>query len=311
MPKLPVALLIDNENISRRAWHATNGGGAPDAVLLSYNGFPTNAISAWGGIVATLLRNTQPDRVIFCFDGHAKARKEMYPEYKAGREGLPEPLKKQLPVIRQLTEKLGFEYVHNPDEEADDVIVVLAESLGRDHEVVIASGDKDFAQCINARVSQIKPLTGGVWKRFGPLEVQQEYGVSPSQFATYLALMGDDVDNIPGFDGIAGGKAAKLLSGDPDSATLLARLAKMTKMTPEKAAEHLKFNLALTTARTNIDASIQRSTAPIEEGFELFAEYGCATAISRLTPLLLPGSKKADMDIAQRAAPAEAQMSLF
>ena len=123
-------------------------------MLTNSQGLPTNAVYGFLSMSVKLLKDVKPDYLVYCYDQPSPSfRKEIYPEYKANRGETPEDLIPQIPYIKKLTELMGIKGIGKENYEADDIIGSLAK-FGQDNklEVVIVSGDKDFAQLINDKV---------------------------------------------------------------------------------------------------------------------------------------------------------------
>ncbi|MCC6138275.1 MAG: DNA polymerase I [Bdellovibrionaceae bacterium] len=196
--------LVDVSSMFFRAYYAVRP-------LSTSKGLPTNAVYGFLSMVVKLLKDIKPDYVAFCFDRPEPSfRKDIYSEYKANRSEMPPDLIPQVPYIKRLTEAIGIPMFEKPGFEADDIIGTLAQ-LAKEHdiEVVIVSGDKDFAQLINERVTMLDTMKD---KIFNPAEVKAKWGVAPEQFIDYLALTGDASDNIPGVRGIGPKGAEKLIT---------------------------------------------------------------------------------------------------
>lgn len=178
--------------------------------LSNDKGMPTNALYGFLSMSVKLLRDIQPDYIAFCFDSKEPSfRSDIYPEYKANREEMPSDLVPQVPYVRKIAEELGVAILEKPGYEADDLIGTLTK-FGRqkDLEVVIVSGDKDFAQLVDTRVSMYDTMKEVHYDREG---VKAKWGVEPGQMIDYLALVGDSSDNVPGVRGIGPKGACKLL----------------------------------------------------------------------------------------------------
>ena len=196
--------LVDVSSMFFRAFYAVR-------MLSNSKGMPTNAIYGFLSMSIKLLKDVKPDYMVYCYDQPGPSfRKDIYEEYKANRSETPEDLIPQIPYIKQLTEVLGIPGIGKEKFEADDIIGSLTQfGLENKLEVVIVSGDKDFAQLINDKVSMfdtMKDVTYTVDK------VIEKWGVHPDQFIDYLAITGDSSDNIPGVKGIGPKGAQKLLS---------------------------------------------------------------------------------------------------
>lgn len=196
--------LVDVSSMFFRAYYAVRP-------LSTSKGLPTNAIYGFLSMVVKLIKDIKPDYIAFCFDRPEPSfRKEIYAEYKANRSEMPPDLIPQVPYIKKLTEALGIPIFEQPGFEADDIIGSLAQ-LSKTHglEVVIVSGDKDFAQLINEHITMLDTMKE---KTFTPDAVVEKWGVKPEQFIDYLAITGDASDNIPGVRGVGPKGAEKLLA---------------------------------------------------------------------------------------------------
>ena len=178
--------------------------------LSNPGGMPVNAIYGFLAMTVKLLREIRPDYMAFCFDrSEASFRKELDARYKANRSDMPEDLVPQVPYIRVLSEALGIPCLDKMGLEADDIIGTLTR-IGHEHglEVVIVSGDKDFAQLIKPGVFMYDTMKD---VRYDEAAVVEKWGVEPKKFIDYLAIVGDSSDNIKGIAGIGPKGAEKLL----------------------------------------------------------------------------------------------------
>ncbi len=179
--------------------------------LRTSSGLPTNALYGFLAMCIKLIRENRPDYLVFCFDRKEPSfRSELYEDYKANRSEMPEDLIPQMPYIRHITDKLGVLAVDQERYEADDVIGTLAVMGAKNGlEVSIVSGDKDFAQLVNERITLYDTMKN---VRLGREGVVEKWGVEPSQMIDYLAIVGDSSDNIPGVRGVGPKGAQKLLA---------------------------------------------------------------------------------------------------
>lgn len=174
-------------------------------------GLPTNALVGFLNMTVKLLKDEKPDYMVYCMDRKGPSfRNELFEEYKANRSEMPEDLVPQMPYIRKITESLGIPYLDKEGYEADDVIGSLAR-FGQEKglEVVIVSGDKDFAQLIGPHVSMLDTMKNVKYDEQGVLD---KWGIHPEQMIDYLAMVGDSSDNIPGVKGVGPKGAQKLLA---------------------------------------------------------------------------------------------------
>lgn len=195
--------LVDVSSMFFRAFYAI-------PPLSNDSGMPTNALYGFLSMTIKLLREIKPDYLAFCFDSKEPSfRVDMYPEYKANRAEMPENLVPQVPFVKKLTELLGVHQEAYPGYEADDIIGTLTRwGRERDLEVVIVSGDKDFAQLVAPFVTMYDTMKD---VRYDVEGVKAKWGISPEQMIDYLALVGDSSDNIPGVRGVGPKSAQKLL----------------------------------------------------------------------------------------------------
>lgn len=200
----PRLILVDGSALIYRAFFAI------PANFTTAAGLHTNAIYGFATMFRRILSGRQPERGAVVFDAPGPTfRDEKYPQYKEQRPPMDATLREQLPYIDRLVEAHEFPLLRVPGFEADDVIGTLArmgEAAGM--EVLIVSGDKDFAQLISARVSMIDTLQNIT---YDPELVRKKWGVAPEKFVDLLALVGDKVDNIPGVPGIGQKGASQLL----------------------------------------------------------------------------------------------------
>jgi len=245
-------LLVDGYNMAFRAFY-----GMPE--LTRADGFPTGALHGWVKTMWRLQDQEKPDGMLVFFDlGGSQDRLALHPEYKAQRKDTPEPLEKQIPVIKELTRAMGLVGVELDGVESDDLVAAQARVLaGAGHDVLIVSADKDFAQCVDERIKiLLPPPTANPklgWRVLDTPGVVEKFGVPPAQIAEYLALIGDTSDNIPGISGVGPKTAVKWFT---DHQSLEGIIAHAAELKPERfravvaqEADKLRMNLKLTTLR--------------------------------------------------------------
>lgn len=200
---LKALYLIDVSYFLFRAYYAL-------PPLKTSKGFPTQSLHGFLSMIFKLLREKKPEFMACCFDTKGPSfRADIFPEYKSHRKEIPEDLLMQFPYTKPLTQALGIPHFQRKSFEADDVIGSLAHYGKKNHlNVVIVSGDKDFAQLVDSRVSLLDTMKGIHYKED---EVKKKWGVFPHQMIDYLSLLGDASDNIPGVRGIGSKGAKKLL----------------------------------------------------------------------------------------------------
>lgn len=179
-------------------------------------GVNTSAALGFANTLVQLLENDKPEYIGVVFDmSKPTFRHELFPEYKANRQEMPEDLRKSIPYIRKLIEAFRIPIIEMEGFEADDVIGTLARKASDEgFTTYMMTPDKDYAQLVTDSILMYKPGKSGndneVW---GIEEVKQNFGIdSPLQVIDILGLMGDSADNIPGCPGIGPKNAQKLIS---------------------------------------------------------------------------------------------------
>ena len=149
--------IIDGSAIAYRSYF-----GMIRAGLTRSDGFPTGACYAFINSLLNLMENRDPDHVVMVFDASEKTfRHDIYPEYKATREAMPDDLVQQLPYIHDLTKALNIKVIIEPGFEADDVLGTLANKARAEGlEVYMVTGDKDLMQMLNDNIYMYKPGRG-------------------------------------------------------------------------------------------------------------------------------------------------------
>lgn len=203
-------MIVDGNSILNRAFYAIRLLTAPD-------GTPTNAIYGFLNIFYKYLNEQQPDCVAICFDVKRKTfRNDIYVDYKGTRKPMPEELRVQLPLIKEILTSLGFKVLGLENYEADDLIGTLSSAASREgNTAVIVTGDRDSLQLVDNNVTVLLPSTKmGKTETtvYTPEAVLENMGVTPEQIVDLKALMGDSSDNIPGVAGIGQKTAADLIS---------------------------------------------------------------------------------------------------
>lgn len=183
-------LLIDGSSFIFRAFYAVKNLTAP-------NGTPTNAIYGVINMLKQMQKKYTTPYWVCVFDAKGKTfRDDIYPEYKATRRETPEELKQQIPYIHEIIADLGIPVIVQEGVEADDVIATIAKHYStKNYKILVATGDKDFAQIVNENIKLINTMTNEELDIDG---VINKFGVLPEQIIDYLSLIGDTVDNVPG-----------------------------------------------------------------------------------------------------------------
>jgi len=283
-------LLVDALNVAYRAFYAIAG-------LTTSDGHPTNAVYGFIKTLTMLERVWKPTHCLVVFDGGTPPeRLKLLDTYKAQRKAMPDDLREQLKHMETYLDCSLLASVRLEEQEADDVIASVAgeaEASGMD--VLVMSGDKDLLQIVDEHVSVLFP--GKNDERVGPAEVLNKTGVTPAQIVDWLALTGDNSDNIPGVPGVGPKTAARWLREWGSLETIWGHLRELT---PEKLRQSLiqhkdavERNVRLMRLKRDIHClksvdDTKRGTPDIERLLHFFEEmeFHSLAKTMRETPLL-------------------------
>lgn len=249
-------VLIDGNSLINRAYYAL-------PLLTAKDGTPAGAVYGFANMLVRLIDEYAPRYIAVAFDMKAKTfRHNMFDGYKATRKGMPDDLAAQLPVLKEMLEKMGITYVEHEGWEADDIIGTLA----RAHRVHthILTGDRDSFQLID-------DTTDVLFTRKGISEVdvmteeslKERYDLTPSQVVDYKALAGDASDNIPGVPGIGDKRATELITRFGTVKDIYAHIDELTgklRENLEKGKESCEMSYALATIKTDCDIDVPLSS---------------------------------------------------
>ncbi len=202
-------LLFDGHSIANRAFY-----GVP--LLTNKNGQYTNAIFGFLNIMLSIIEKEKPDYLGIAFDLSAPTfRHQFSEEYKGNRKGMPEELRVQMPLLKQVLGAMHIQMISKEGFEADDVLGTLAkEGEKNGMQVTVVSGDRDLFQITSDQIEIKIPRTkktGTEIESFFAKDVIETYGVTPTEFVDVKGLMGDSSDNIKGVPGIGEKTAVKLI----------------------------------------------------------------------------------------------------
>ena len=224
-------VLVDGSSYLYRAFHAL-------PPLTTVTGQPTGAIYGVVTMLYKLMDEYSPQRMAVVFDAPGRTfRDDLYAEYKATRQAMPDDLRAQVEPLLEVIQAMGIPLLRIPGVEADDVIGTLAKlNVERGSDTVISTIDKDMAQLVNDRVVIVNTMDNTRLDRAG---VERKFGVAPDRIVDYLALVGDTSDNIPGVPGVGAKTAAKWLQQFGDLEALKTNAAQMTGKVGERLRESL------------------------------------------------------------------------
>jgi len=213
----PTVFLIDSSVFVFRSYYSMSSD------LVDRQGNTNHAVYGFARFLCRFLKQTQAQYIATAFDEALTTsfRNEIYPLYKANRDPAPADLKLQFKQCQKLASLLGISVFADNSYEADDLIGTLHQTYAdRGHNICVVSADKDLAQLIRPNdwwwdYGKSKPL--------GFQALTEKFGVRPDQVCDFLALAGDQVDNIPGIKGIGTKTAQILLNHFNDLDTLITR----------------------------------------------------------------------------------------
>jgi DNA polymerase I len=212
--------------------------------LTNSAGENTSAPFGFTRFLLDIREDFEPDYLAIVFDAGVSFRDELYPDYKATREKMPDDLRDSLGRVRDIVEAFNDPVVELDGYEADDVIGTLA-TQARDAglDAVIVSGDKDFYQMVGPGIHLMNPGRGGStgvaadWVT--EENAHEKFGVPASQIVDYLALVGDSSDNVPGARGVGPKTAVALLE---KYASIEEMIEHATELKPPRAAKSIEEN---------------------------------------------------------------------
>ena len=233
-------VLIDGHSILNRAFY-----GLPD--LTTAKGEHTNAVLGFINIMFKILEEEKPDYLSVAFDTHHPTfRHEMFTDYKGTRKGMPEELREQVPVMKEVLRAMRIPILEKPGYEADDILGTLATRAEQEGDMVsLISGDRDLLQLASEKIKIRIPKTkktGTEIEDYLASDVMEVYHVTPKQFIDLKGLMGDASDNIPGVPGVGEKTAAKLIETYHSIENIYEHI---DEMKPGKVTSSLKENKEL------------------------------------------------------------------
>jgi len=196
--------LIDGHAVCYRCFFAIR-------VLATSKGQPTNAVYGFIRIIRNILREYQPDYMAVCFDTPKKThRQEKFAEYKIQRPSMPDDLRCQIPVIKDVIRAFNVPIFEKDGYEADDLIATISKKFTqKDREIVIVSDDKDMYQLAASNIKYFNSKSGTI---LGTKELKEKLGFAPQRIVDFIGLAGDASDNIPGVAGIGAVGARQLIN---------------------------------------------------------------------------------------------------
>lgn len=220
-------VLIDGHSILNRAFY-----GLPD--MTNAEGLHTNAVLGFLNIMLKILEEEKPEYLTVAFDVHAPTfRHEMYEAYKGTRKAMPEELREQVPLMKEVLQSMGVKIMEQAGLEADDILGTIAKRAEAEGKVVaLVSGDRDLLQIASDNICIRIPKTkagGTEIENYYAKDVEAKYQVNPIQFIDLKALMGDTADNIPGVPKVGEKTATELMVTYGSLENIYAHVEEITK----------------------------------------------------------------------------------
>ena len=254
-------VLIDGHSILNRAFY-----GVPD--LTNSEGIHTNAVYGFLNIMFKILEEEQCDHLAVAFDlKEPTFRHKMYGDYKGTRKPMPEELREQVPLMKEVLQAMDIPILTLAGYEADDILGTVAKKMAaRGVEVSVVSGDRDLLQLADERIKIRIPKTSrGATEvhDYYPEDVKREYQVTPAEFIDVKALMGDSSDNIPGVPSIGEKTATAIIAA---YGTIENAYAHLEEIRPPRAKKALEEHYDM--AQMSKELATICIDAPVEFSYE-------------------------------------------
>ena len=263
----PLLLIVDMSALAFRSHYAMFRN-----PLIRSDGMSTSALFGMCQSLISVVLEFKPSYVLCALDCKEKTfRHEMFPEYKAHRPECPPELIPQLLLQEDLTEAFNFSVARHPGFEADDIIAAYTQ-LGKqmNWKTLIYSGDKDFLQLLDEHTSMLLSHRSGDSEVLRWDGVKEKMGVAPHQIADFLALVGDQADNIPGAPGVGKVTAAQLLEEYGNLPTILASAEQLKKKGLAAKLLDSRAQIELSRRLVELCVNIPNMIAPEQLAFKGF-----------------------------------------
>ena len=204
---------IDGNSIMNRAFYGIMGRN----IMKTTDGIYTNAIYGFLSILNKTISDFTPDYICVAFDLKAPTfRHKQYQEYKGTRKPMPDELKMQMPIIKDVLKAMNIKILELEGYEADDILGTISKKYdNNDNSVLLLTGDRDYLQLVSDNVTVRIPTTKQgqtEYTDYTPEVVKEKFGIEPIEFIEIKGLMGDSSDNIPGIPGVGEKTAFSLIS---------------------------------------------------------------------------------------------------
>ena len=285
--------LIDGHALAYRSYFALTSGGTNQSRWLTSKGEPTAGVYGFTSVLLRLLEQDRPDFLAVVFDTGKTFRDEIFPDYKATREKMPEDLRPQIERIRSLVDTFNIPRAELQGYEADDVLGSLANwAVEKGLMVKIITGDKDLLQLVNERITVNLPGRSMRDARdYFRDDVKESMGVWPEQVVDFKAITGDRSDNIPGVYGVGKKTAVNLLEKYQTLDEIYQHLDEVpsrfqTKMAEGKDDAYLSQKLATIVSDLKVEIDLEQAKPDQFDPLKvrnLFRELEFGSLLNRLS----------------------------
>lgn len=312
----PTLYLIDGHALAYRMYFALTAGGSSQRWQNS-KGEPTAGIYGFARELIRVLEQEKPEYLAVAFDVGKTFRDDIFPEYKATREKMPDDLRSQIERIREMVDLFNIPRLEMDGYEADDVLGTVArlateQGLG----VKIITGDRDLLQLVNERTAVY--LAGDDQTYITDADVVKKLGVRPNQVVDYKAIVGDTSDNIPGVKGVGEKTAISLLEKFETLDNIYTNLDQVEKrwqgkLESSREMAYMSRDLARIETNLNMKFDLEHAKVTPFDGAKLeafFKEMEFRTLVSKIPAI--SGGAPASAEAAPKTARTKSgQMTMF
>lgn len=264
-------VLIDGNSLINRAFYAM-------PVLSTKDGTFTNAVYGFMNMFIKMLGDIKPTYVAVAFDMKAPTfRHKMYSDYKGTRKPMPEELRPQIPLLKDVLKLMGVTVIEKEGSEADDIIGTIAKHTNI--QTVIITGDKDSFQLVDNE-TEVHFTKRGITDVdvLNNLNFTEKTGITPPQIIELKALMGDSSDNIPGVKGVGEKTAISLVQTYGDLDNLYNNIEEIKGKLKEKLVEnkdtaYLSKTLATIDTDCGVDTDVSKMTITLPFSHEVKRKF--------------------------------------
>jgi DNA polymerase-1 len=251
-------MVLDGNSLANRAFYGIK-------LLSTRDGQYTNAIYGFLNILSRLLEDEAPDALCVAFDRKAPTFRHLaFPAYKANRHGMPEELRTQMPILKDILSAMQVPMYEMDGWEADDLIGTISRRCeAQGWSCTVVTGDKDALQLVTDQTT-VKLVTTRMGRttteNITPAVFQEKYGFAPIQLIDLKALMGDSSDNYPGVKGIGEKSAMSLIQNYGTVEAIYQRFDEIEL----KPAQRKRLDEGREDAKLSYELATIRCDAPME-----------------------------------------------